>query len=91
MPWFDSAHHDTLPSPRRIILDPHSEIPLTAHVLTDADAGRTLVIREKLPIPELLKRLQGEGITSVLVEGGPKVWKAFELSGCIDEAVVLIG
>ena len=77
--------------PRRIILDPHSEIPPTAHVLTDADAGRTLVIRKKLPILELLKRLQGEGILSVLVEGGPGVWKAFENSGCIDELVILTG
>ena len=60
-------------------------------MLTDEDAGRTLVIRKKLPILELLKRLQGEGILSVLVEGGPGVWKAFENSGCIDELVILTG
>jgi len=76
-------------SPRRIILDPHHEIPSTARVLTDSDASRTLVIREKLPIAELLQRLLGEGITSILVEGGTRVWKAFEESGCIDETVIL--
>jgi diaminohydroxyphosphoribosylaminopyrimidine deaminase/5-amino-6-(5-phosphoribosylamino)uracil reductase len=77
--------------PRRIILDPHGEVFSTAKVLTDEDAARTLVIREKLPIPELLERLQREGITSILVEGGPTVWKAFEESGCIDEVVYLVG
>ncbi len=79
------------PHPRRVILDPHGEVPPTAVVLTDADAERTLVIREKLPIPELLQKLQAEGITSLLVEGGPGVWKSFEESECIDEVVYLIG
>ena len=77
-------------APRRIILDPHNEIPATARVLTDADAARTLILREKLTIPELLRVLQEGGITSLLVEGGPGVWKAFELSGCVDEMVTLV-
>jgi diaminohydroxyphosphoribosylaminopyrimidine deaminase/5-amino-6-(5-phosphoribosylamino)uracil reductase len=76
---------------RRIILDPYGEIPPTAHVLTDEDAGRTIVIREKLPIPALLERLRGEGVASVLVEGGPRIWKSFEESGCVDEMVILVG
>ena len=80
-----------LPQPRRIILDPQGEIPSTAKVLTDEDAERTLIIREKLPIAELLQRLQQEGIASVLVEGGGAVWKAFEVSGCIDEVIYLVG
>lgn len=77
--------------PRRIILDPHGEVPKDATVLTDENAARTLVIREKLPIPALLERLKNEGITSVLVEGGPKVWQSFEESTCIDELVTLVG
>jgi diaminohydroxyphosphoribosylaminopyrimidine deaminase/5-amino-6-(5-phosphoribosylamino)uracil reductase len=82
---------DHIPQPRRIILDPHGEVPKTAKVLTDEDAHRTLVIREKLPIRELLERLKDEGITSVLVEGGPRVWKAFEESGMYDALVILAG
>ena len=77
--------------PRRILLDPHNEVPPTAKVLTDSDSSRTLVIHEKLPIPELLEQLKDEGIASVLVEGGPKVWESFEKSGCVDEVVVLVG
>jgi len=75
-------------NPRRVILDPHNEVPNDATVLTD-DAQRTLVIREKLPIPELLQRLRDEGIVSVRVEGGPRVWQSFEESGCVDEICTL--
>ncbi len=77
--------------PRRIILDPHNRISKDATVLTDEDAHRTLIIREKLPIPDLLQKLKKEGIASILVEGGPKVWKSFEESGCIDEMITLMG
>jgi diaminohydroxyphosphoribosylaminopyrimidine deaminase / 5-amino-6-(5-phosphoribosylamino)uracil reductase len=92
-----SAQHDTSGAvskrlaPRRIILDPHHEVPQTATVLTDEDCDRTLVISEKLPIPKLLQRLKEEGVASVLVEGGPGIWKSFEESDCIDETVVLVG
>lgn len=36
---------------------------------------------------------QGEfyGITSILVEGGPKTWEAFRSSGFVDEEVTLVG
>ena len=77
-------------APRRIILDPHKEIPKDAKVLTDEDADRTLVIHERLEIPDLLEKLKAEGIASVLVEGGPRVWQVFEESGCVDEIVMLI-
>lgn len=77
--------------PRRIILNPHNTIPKTAKVLTDTDSSRTLIIREKLPIPDLLQKLKEEGISSVLVEGGPSVWKSFEKSGCVDEEIILVG
>jgi len=79
------------PSPHRIILDPHKKIPKDAAVLTDTDAPRTLIIHEKLPIPDLLARLKEVGITSLLVEGGESVWKSFEESGCIDEEIILVG
>lgn len=85
------ALHATPLQPRRIILDPHNEIPPDATVLTDSDAERTLVIKEKLPIPELLERLKEEGIASVLVEGGTRVWRSFEESGLVDETVILAG
>lgn len=77
------------PGPKRILLDPHKKIPKNAAVLTDEDSARTLVIHEKLSIPELLEKLKNEGISSVLVEGGPSVWQSFEESGCVDELIIL--
>lgn len=90
-PSLTVRYEEFTPYPRRIILDPHNEVPPTAKVLTDEDSARTLVIHEKLPIPDLLEKLKDEGIASVLVEGGPKVWKSFEESGCVDEIVILTG
>jgi len=87
-----NVRHGTMTShPRRIILDPHRKLSKESLVLSDADAERTLVIQEKLPIPELLQKLKEEGITSLLVEGGKGVWRSFEESGCIDEEVLLLG
>jgi len=83
--------HAPLQDPRRIILDPHNEIPPDATILTDSDAERTLVINKKLSIPELLEKLKEEGIASVLVEGGPRVWESFEESGYVDEEIILVG
>ena len=31
------------------------------------------------------------GLTSVLVEGGPRTWERFRQAGCIDEDVILVG
>jgi diaminohydroxyphosphoribosylaminopyrimidine deaminase/5-amino-6-(5-phosphoribosylamino)uracil reductase len=76
--------------PRRVILDPHGTIPSSAKILNDEDAHRNIVIREKLPIAELLERLKEEHIASVLVEGGPAVWQSFEESGCVDEVVTMV-
>lgn len=77
--------------PRRIVLDPRGKVPPTATVLTDECAERTLMIRRRLPIPELLQLLKEEGIASVLIEGGPRVWRSFEDSGCVDETIILVG
>ena len=77
--------------PKRIILDPHSKLPSDSTVLTDSYADRTLVITEHLSIDALLDHLKAEGIASVLVEGGPSIWKSFEESGLIDELVILTG
>jgi diaminohydroxyphosphoribosylaminopyrimidine deaminase/5-amino-6-(5-phosphoribosylamino)uracil reductase len=39
-------------------------------------------------IPAVTEALVGDGITRVLVEGGPTVWRAFFASGLVDEVVV---
>lgn len=39
-------------------------------------------------IPAVLEALVERGITRVLVEGGPSVWRAFDRAGMVDEAVL---
>jgi diaminohydroxyphosphoribosylaminopyrimidine deaminase / 5-amino-6-(5-phosphoribosylamino)uracil reductase len=39
-------------------------------------------------IPAVTEALVGQGVTRLLVEGGPTVWRAFFTSGLVDEVVV---
>ncbi len=41
-------------------------------------------------LPAVLERLAERGITRVLVEGGPRIWRAFADAGLVDEAVMFI-
>ncbi len=67
----------------------------------DADSGQkqrleaegVLVIeapgtKGRLDIGDVLGRIAGRGITRLLVEGGPSVWKGFAAADLVDEAVV---
>ena len=45
----------------------------------------------KLDLPEVLKALAGEGITRLMVEGGPRVAASFVAADLVDEAVLLHG
>ncbi|MBT3834665.1 bifunctional diaminohydroxyphosphoribosylaminopyrimidine deaminase/5-amino-6-(5-phosphoribosylamino)uracil reductase RibD [Candidatus Peribacteria bacterium] len=76
--------------PIRIILDPNSKVPTDSKVLTDSDADRTIVVNEKMPIPDLMELLKEKGISSVLVEGGPKVWESFEKSRIYNEMISIV-
>ena len=97
-----TVRHEIGPQPRRIVLDSHLRIPLTAKLVTDEFAQRTIVIvsaacREEekqteleqrgvqvwraspgksggLHLVEVLERMGAEGIASVLVEGGRRVF-----------------
>lgn len=61
-------------------------------VLALEDAGarvfRVPVIAGALSVIAVLEQLAGEGITRLLVEGGPAIWKSFAARGAIDQAVV---
>jgi diaminohydroxyphosphoribosylaminopyrimidine deaminase/5-amino-6-(5-phosphoribosylamino)uracil reductase len=45
----------------------------------------------ELDLQQVLKTLAGEGITRLMVEGGPKVAASFVAGGLIDEAALLRG
>lgn len=44
-----------------------------------------------LDLEGLLSTLAGNGLTRLLVEGGPTVWHAFLAAGLVDEACVILG
>lgn len=63
-------------SPRRIILDRRNRITI--------NDDNTLVIRDYKSLDEVMTKLYEQGITSLLVEGGPTILKSFINSGLYD-------
>ena len=41
-------------------------------------------------LPAVLEALAADGVTRLLVEGGPSVWRAFAQAGLVDEVVVFV-
>lgn len=48
------------------------------------------VVGDALWLPSVLEKLAADGITRLLVEGGPAIWRAFAEAGLVDEAVVFV-
>jgi diaminohydroxyphosphoribosylaminopyrimidine deaminase/5-amino-6-(5-phosphoribosylamino)uracil reductase len=74
--------------PLRVVLAGRRSLPRRAHVLDD-DAP-TLVLsgpRGRASIPKALADLAGQGIQSVLVEGGARIHGAFVAAGLVDDVV----
>jgi diaminohydroxyphosphoribosylaminopyrimidine deaminase / 5-amino-6-(5-phosphoribosylamino)uracil reductase len=67
--------------------------PVAEEILQDKGARVFRVAEQngKLDLDAVLKTLAGEGITRLMVEGGPRVVASFVAGGLVDEAVVLHG
>ena len=74
--------------PLRVILDSRNRVPKTAQVFADKNF---LHITKRTPLKTLFRQLSKMGITSVLVEPGPTLYKALKETGLIDELIVLKG
>ena len=68
----------------RVVLDEHGRVPPTCRVLSDG--GNTLVLNGYHAPTQWLAQLYAQGITSVMVEGGPTVLTQLIDSGLWDEA-----
>ncbi len=66
----------------RVVL---GKIPAKSKVLTDAAAGRTLVVEARQPLRKTLKALAKEGIVHVFCEGGGKMAGSLIDAGLVDE------
>lgn len=77
------------------------EVPVWVFCADDASAGRRAALAEAgvvvvpvrrvggtLWLPAVLEALVARGITRLLVEGGPSVWRAFDRAGFVDEVVM---
>lgn len=92
------------PAPLRIVIDPHADIPAEAKVLTDGGrtivvggagdrvAGAVKYLHSDITADNLaleaLRTARGEGVSSVVVEGGAHTLAHFIESGLWDEAYV---
>lgn len=72
-------------SPRPVVVDRRGRVKSDALRMSDP-----LILTDCNDINRTLRRLYNEGITSVLVEGGPTILKSFMDSGLWDEARVEI-
>jgi diaminohydroxyphosphoribosylaminopyrimidine deaminase/5-amino-6-(5-phosphoribosylamino)uracil reductase len=58
---------------------------------TGAVVRQVRAIDGELWLPAVLEDLVAHGITRLLVEGGPTVWRAFDRAGLVDEVVLFQG
>ncbi len=55
----------------------------------EASGAEVVPLQESL-LPTVLAHLAGRGLTRLLVEGGPKVWRSFAEAGLVDEVVLFM-
>jgi riboflavin-specific deaminase-like protein len=64
-----------VPKPYRVILDPHTRLPLSARVVSDAECNRTIVVTaETKEITQELTR-RGVSVVTVPLEGDQFSWE----------------
>lgn len=64
---------------RPVVYDPHGHVPAGCRVLENPEA---IVVREEMPLSALLEYLYArEGVTSLMVEGGPTLLASFLSEG----------
>ena len=71
-------------SPDIFVLDRHNRLPGQSKIATN---GRLAGIFGETTIKDMLEDLADRGMTRLLVEGGPHVWRSFLDAGLVDEIV----
>ena len=67
-----------------------SKAALAAMTTHGASVRAAPVVGGALWLPAVLEVLAADGVTRALVEGGPKLWRAFARSGLVDEVLVFV-
>lgn len=55
-----------------------------------ADVRAAALVGGALWLPSVLETLAAEGVTRLLVEGGPRIWSAFGRAGLVDEVTLFV-
>ena len=77
--------------PLLIFTGPDAPEPITTSMrAAGADVRRSMVVGGQLWLPAILESLAAGGVTRLLVEGGPTIWRAFAKSGLVDEVVLFV-
>ena len=71
-------------SPSIIVLDRQGRLPASSKI---AQSGRLLETQNTAEMVSLLQELAQKGITRLLLEGGPHIWRSFLQAGLVDEVV----
>lgn len=65
--------------------DPQKRVQLTSHGVEIHDIA---VVAGELWLPAVMEALVARGITRLLVEGGPRIWRSFADASLVDEVVL---
>ena len=82
-----TARFEGARQPLRVVLDAQGRLPAAAKVRRD---GAPLVVDRGDDLPGLLSRLAGQGVVSLLVEGGPTVLGSFFDAELVDEVLAYL-
>ncbi|SFV33327.1 bifunctional diaminohydroxyphosphoribosylaminopyrimidine deaminase/5-amino-6-(5-phosphoribosylamino)uracil reductase RibD [Hyphomicrobium facile] len=88
-------------SPRAKLFQSAAKVPVWLMTAGDADSGRKSaiaaggtdivdvgVVGNTLWLPSIMEALVARGITRLLVEGGPAIWRSFAAASLVDEIVL---
>jgi diaminohydroxyphosphoribosylaminopyrimidine deaminase/5-amino-6-(5-phosphoribosylamino)uracil reductase len=65
--------------------EPHKRMQLTSHGVEIHDIP---IVGGNLWLPAIMEALVGRGITRLLVEGGPRIWRSFADASLVDEVIL---
>jgi len=76
--------------PTRIVLDTNKELlnNQRLNLFNDEYSKKTLIVSGKDSLKKKLEKLGQQGISSILVEGGPTIWDSFMKENLVDQIIV---
>ena len=87
-PLLTARDVEVMRQPLRVVFDRHGRLPADSKLLKTTEEAPVRVISK--PVPEALDELGSEGISDLLLEGGPTLAAAFLAAGEVDQIRLFI-